>query len=170
VKVCSCQPKTCAAIFLATLFALRLGSLLFGQGSTESIATDLFAVNWQQESTQLRSMTESGTEKEKVPAPSTPVEKHTNSPNDRINVDIKTNNDPEIEKLNQQKIHFLSGTRHINNRIDAFSASWLQRRAEFMLMNATEILSCEDAAFIAYWGPMERVRRLRLTVDWLDFR
>lgn len=38
-----------------------------------------------------------------------------------------------------------------------------------MQMNATEIMSCEDAAFNAYWGPSDRVMKLRMTVDWFDF-
>jgi len=36
-----------------------------------------------------------------------------------------------------------------------------------MAMPFEQIISCEDAAFVAYWN--KRVNLLRMTVDWLDF-
>jgi len=85
-----------------------------------------------------------------------------------ITPDANANTTINTNQQRQQPIHFFGATEHINNRIDAFSASWLQRKEDFMSMNVTGILSCEDAAFLAYWGPMERVRKLQMTVDWFD--
>jgi hypothetical protein len=76
----------------------------------------------------------------------------------------------KVAELNQRQIHFFGPTAHLNDRTDAFSASWLQRKEEFMSMNFAGIVSCEDASFVAFsGGTPERFENLRMTVDWFDF-
>lgn len=56
---------------------------------------------------------------------------------------------------------------------DAFSASWIQKTEDFMDMNLQRIAFCEDAATQASLnrgGTQKRGVKLRMTLDWLDFR
>ena len=74
-----------------------------------------------------------------------------------------------------RRVHFLSHEQLAHN--DAFSASWMQRRADFMTMDLLKIDTCEDAAFVAFEYAKENLPQtinreplLRMTADWLDFR
>ena len=68
--------------------------------------------------------------------------------------------------LQDRKVYFMTD-QQVNQK-DAFSASWLQKTEEFLTMDLESIGICEDAAFRAYRGA--KARKLRMTLDWLDFR
>lgn len=75
----------------------------------------------------------------------------------------------------QRRVHFLSHEQLAHN--DAFSASWMQRRADFMTIDLHKIDTCEDAAFVAFEYAQQNLPHtinreplLRMTADWLDFR
>ena len=60
-------------------------------------------------------------------------------------------------------IHFLTFAQL--DLQDTFSATWIQRRREFMQMEMDKVIICEDAAFKAW---QYRKHRLRMTADYMD--
>ena len=80
------------------------------------------------------------------------------------------------QQQQQQHVHFLSHEQLAHN--DAFSASWIQQKSDFMTMALDKIDTCEDAAFVAFEYANEekspdvvnREPLLRMTADFLDFR
>ncbi|CAB9518879.1 expressed unknown protein [Seminavis robusta] len=68
------------------------------------------------------------------------------------------------ELLKDRPVYFMKNGQ-VNEK-DAFSASWIQRTEDFLVMDLRRINICEDAAFKAF---KYRRHRLRMTLDWLDF-
>ncbi|CAB9503595.1 expressed unknown protein [Seminavis robusta] len=69
-----------------------------------------------------------------------------------------------LELFDAPTIHFMNISQV--SMQDSFSASWFQRKQEFMDMPLDKIMICEDAAWEAWKSFPER---LRMTVDVLDF-
>lgn len=65
----------------------------------------------------------------------------------------------------EYEVSFLDSSQLSNK--DGFSASWLQRRDTFLMMDLDTVAICEDAVFRTY--TQNRRPLMRMTVDWLDF-
>jgi hypothetical protein len=63
------------------------------------------------------------------------------------------------------KVYFLNQTQ-VNIK-DSFSASWIMTKQDFFDHPLDKIKTCEDAAFKAWYY---RFHKLRMTMDYLDFR
>ncbi|CAB9518358.1 expressed unknown protein [Seminavis robusta] len=78
---------------------------------------------------------------------------------------VPTKNRTSSIKIATNQVHFLNSSRL--HRLDGFSASWLQSRADFMTMPFDRVHSCEMASFRAYDG--SRLPKMRMTYDWMDW-